>query len=111
MLRENPKDEIHTLTGPASIGFTEIAKIISRGTGRTVNYVQVSPETIRETLKGMGAGDWAAQVMMDYSNAYSEGWGDIVTNDVKTITGHKARSFQEFFDKVMSKMFKQTATY
>ena len=47
--------------------------------------------------------------MMDYSKAYSNNWGDYTNNDVETITGHKARSFQQFVDEVMVWGFQQPA--
>jgi hypothetical protein len=38
--------------------------------------------------------------MVDYSKAYANNWGDFTTTDVKTITGHEARSFDQFTNEV-----------
>ena len=99
--------EILNPTGASSITFAEAAAIISKGIGKPVNYIPVSIEAVGEAMRTMGAGEWNAQLMMDYSRAYSANWGDYINNDVETITGKKARSFQQFFDEVMSPGFKQ----
>lgn len=99
--------EIYSPTGASSITFTEAASIISKGIGKPVNYIPVPLEAVGEALRSMGQSEWVAQLMMDYSKAYSAGWGDYTNNDVETITGKKSRSFQQFFDEVMSWGFKQ----
>ena len=99
--------EIINPTGASSITFNEAAAIISKGIGKPVNYIPISIEAVGEGMRSMGAGEWNAKVMMDYAKAYSENWGDYTNKDVETITGHKARSFQEFFDEVLSWGFKQ----
>lgn len=99
--------KIYSPTGASSITFTEAAAIISKGIGKQVNYVPVPLEAVGEAMRSMGQGEWVARLMMDYSKAYSEGWGNYTNNDVETITGHQSRSFQQFFDEVMSWGFKQ----
>lgn len=94
-------------TGASSITFTEAAAIISKGIGKPVNYIPVSIEAVGEALISMAQGEWVARLMMDYSKAYSQNWGDYTTNDVETITGHKSRSFQQFFDEVLNWGFNQ----
>ncbi len=101
--------KIYNPTGPSSITFTEASAIISKGIGKPVNYVPISNEAVGEAICSMGQGEWAAKLMMDYSTAYSANWGDYTNNDVETITGNKSRSFQQFFDEVMSFGFKQPA--
>lgn len=98
--------EIYNPTGASSITFSEAANIISKGIGKSANYVSIPIPAVGEALRSMGAGEWVAKLMMDYSTAYSAGWGDYTNNDVETITGHKARSFQQFFDEVLSWGFK-----
>ncbi|MEJ7828297.1 MAG: SDR family oxidoreductase [Segetibacter sp.] len=98
--------EIYNPTGASSISFSEAAAIISKGIEKPVNYISIPIETVGEALRSMGQGEWVAQLMMDYSKAYSANWGDYTNNDVETITGHPSRSFQQFFDEVMSWGFK-----
>jgi len=95
-------NKIFTLTGPESMNFTNAAQILSESTGKQINYVPVPLEAVREAILGMGWGEWGAQIMVDYSKAYSEGWGDFTNDDVETITGHGSRSFKQFADDVLS---------
>lgn len=98
--------KIYAPTGFSSISFNEAAGIISKGIGKPVNYIPVSLQAVEDAMKSLGADEWGAKLMVDYSEAYSSGWGDYTNNDVETITGHPSRSFQQFFDEVMSWGFK-----
>jgi len=92
----------YTPTGPESIAFSDMSQVISRSLGKQVNYIPVPIEAVGEAIINSGWGEWFAKVMMDYSKAYAEGWGDFVNDDVESITGNKSRSFKGFFDEVMS---------
>lgn len=94
-------NKIFTPTGPASISFYDAADIMTESLGKKVNYIPVSIEAVGEAIRASGWGEWGAQVMMDYSKAYSQGWGDFTNDDVKTITGKTARSFKNFFEEAM----------
>lgn len=96
--------------GPSSIGFAEVAQVISHGVGKPVNYVPVPVESVGPAVQQMTGSEWFGQVMMDYSRAYSQGWGDFVNDDVQKVTGHPARSFQQFYDEVMGPAFGQQPT-
>lgn len=109
LLEGGHENKIYTPTGPESISFSEIAKIIGGGIQKDVTYVPVPEEAVRKAILDMGWGEWGAQIMVDYSKAYSEGWGDFTTQDVETITGNKPRSYKQFFDEVLSWGFKQPA--
>jgi uncharacterized protein YbjT (DUF2867 family) len=94
--------KIYAPTGANTISFDDVASIISKGIGKPVQYIPVSPQDVGESVRSTGGSEWFTQLMIDYSMAYSSGWGDYTTNDVEIITGHKARSFQQFFDEVLS---------
>lgn len=103
------ENKIYNPTGPASITFSEVAKMIAEGIESPVNYIAVPLEAVGDAIRKAGWGEWSAQMMMDYSKAYSNGWGDFINNDIETITGKKPRSFQNFFNEVMSYGLKQRA--
>ncbi len=97
--------KIYTPTGPASISFQDIAGIIGKVIGKEVTYTPVSLDAVKQAIIEMGWGEWGGQIMSDYSKAYSEGWGDFVTDDVETITGNKPRSFEQFAKEVLAHAF------
>jgi NAD(P)H dehydrogenase (quinone) len=95
-------DQIVDLTGPESIDFGAAAATLSAALGRPVDYVAVPPEAVAAAIRDMGLGDWMADVLRDYSQAYSENWGDFTTGEVARMTGHPARSFADFAREVLA---------
>jgi uncharacterized protein YbjT (DUF2867 family) len=91
---------IYELTGPESISYADVAKLLGEALGREVKYVPVTPEQVRESIVKRGWGEWAAGIMADYSAAYAKGWGDFTTTFVEKIAGHPARSYATFLREV-----------
>ena len=96
------KNKIFTPTGPDSLTFKNAAAILSNVLGRDIEYSPTTIEAVGQSIIEAGWGEWGADVMMDYSKAYSDGWGDFTTNDVKEITGKEARSFDQFSREVLA---------
>lgn len=90
------------LTGPASIDYHAVAAAIGRGLGREVTYVPVPPEAVADAVRKMGADEWMAGILRDYSAAYARGFGDFTTDDVKKLTGHAPRSIDDFVREVLA---------
>ena len=109
LLEGGHANKIYTPTGPESISFSEIAKTIEDGLHMHVKYVPIQLDDVRKAILDMGWGAWGAQLMVDYSRAYSNNWGDLTTQDVETITGNKPRSYRQFVEEVLSLGFKLTA--
>jgi len=49
-----------------------------------------------------GLDDWISTLMRDYSQAYSEGWGDFVTENVERMTAHPPRDVDQFVREVLA---------
>lgn len=88
--------EVLTLTGPQSISFDEVAHAAGEAFGRPVGYTPVDHSLVREGAVAAGMGEWMADLVHDYGVAYSTGWGDFVTDDVKRVLGRPPRSISEF---------------
>jgi uncharacterized protein YbjT (DUF2867 family) len=101
LIHGGQENKILTPTGPEPISFGQVAELISKKLGRDVNYIKISPDDVRKAIIDMGWGEWGGDVMAGYSKAYSEGWGDFITDDVKLITGKEPRSFENFYDEVL----------
>lgn len=101
LLNEGHENKIYTPTGPESISFNEVAEIISQELSKPVAYVPTSIQAVGEAIIAAGWGEWGADVMMNYSKAYAEGWGNFTTDDVETMTGKKARNFRLFCQEVL----------
>ncbi len=90
------------LTGPSSISFHDAATTLSSVLGRTITYIPVPPAAVFSSIQELGWGDWMAGILRDYSQAYSDGWGDYTTDGVARLTGHPARSFEDFTREVFA---------
>lgn len=84
------------LTGSDSINYAEVAAVISELSGKSVEYVPVSPNDMYAMIEGAGWGDWMAAMVQGYGQAYASGWGDFTTSNVEEITGKQPHSFREF---------------
>jgi uncharacterized protein YbjT (DUF2867 family) len=102
LLDRNHAGKTYSLTGPASITWHTVAQVFTTALGRPVKYIPIPSEGVAEAIRKMGWGEWAAGVMRDYSAAYGSGWGDFVTEDVRRLTGHPARSIEQFAREVLA---------
>lgn len=86
----------YVLTGPESISFHDVARGLSKALGKEVKYVNVPLAAARETMIGMGLPGWGADAFCEYFHNFSEGGGDMVTDDVERLLGKPARSYETF---------------
>jgi uncharacterized protein YbjT (DUF2867 family) len=86
----------YTLTGPASISMHQVAAAIGEAIGKAVKYVPVTVEAQRQSILQMGMDEWMANLLGDYSTAYSANWGDLVTDDFQRVMGKTPRSIAQF---------------
>jgi uncharacterized protein YbjT (DUF2867 family) len=88
--------ETFVLTGPASIGFADVAAILSEVAGRTVEYVPVPHEAAIEAMVALGMPRWIAEGYAELSAGFEQGYADLVTENVKRLSGHEPRDFERF---------------
>lgn len=101
-VRDDFDNQIIELSGPESISLHEVAKALSEVSGRTISYVPVTPEAVRESMLRAGQDDWISTLMRDYAQAYGQGWGDFVTDEVERMTGHAPRNVDQFVREVLA---------
>jgi uncharacterized protein YbjT (DUF2867 family) len=89
-------NSVYELSGPASISFHDIAATLGELTGRPIAYIAITPDEVAAMLLSYGFDEWHANLLREYSAAYGDGWGDLVTGNVEALTGHAARSFRQF---------------
>ncbi|MCQ3977942.1 MAG: SDR family NAD(P)-dependent oxidoreductase [Anaerolineae bacterium] len=86
----------YILTGPAAISFHDVASTFSKVLGKDVSYVSVPGEAALQSMVGMGLPEWIAKGYVELSEGFSENFANRVTENVATLTGHPARSFEQF---------------
>lgn len=78
------------------MSFAEVAHRLTRILGDPVDYSPVPDETKRETLLDHGLPAWNADLIIEYLQAYADGWGDFATSDFADIVGHPPRDVDDF---------------
>lgn len=93
---EGHESRSYILTGPEAISFNDIAKIFSKVLDKEVNYVNVSGDASFQAMTGMGISEWIAKGYVELSEGFSENFANSTTKNVEILTGHPARSFEQF---------------
>jgi uncharacterized protein YbjT (DUF2867 family) len=88
--------KIYTLTGPQALSFDDVARILSQQTGRQIRHVRVSPDAVRAALLAMGVAAWFADDMAKLHSMLAAGYEDVVTDDVRAVTGTPPRTLAQF---------------
>lgn len=86
----------YILTGPEAISFHDIAATFSKVLGKEVRYVNVPHEAALQSMLDMGFPEWIVQGYGELMQGFSEGFASRSTDNVATLTGHPARSFEQF---------------
>ena len=86
----------YVLTGPAAISFHDVAATFSAVIGRDITYVPVPGEASLQSMTAMGFPDWVSRGFIELSEGFSEGFASQITGNVATLTGHPARSFEQY---------------
>ena len=97
-LREGTGRDVraYDLTGPAALGYTEVAKLLTRELGREVQYVD--PSVIRFLWRRIRAGEGFGKVavMAGIYTTARLGLADRVTDDVRRVLGREPRGLSAF---------------
>jgi uncharacterized protein YbjT (DUF2867 family) len=84
-------DKAFNLTGPEALDYSEAAALISEVIGQPVAYQAIDDETFIGNLVGAGVPEVYARFLASIFYPVREGWTAVVTDDVRTLTGHPAR--------------------
>ncbi len=64
--------------------------------GKKINYVNISDEDARKSMKSMGMGDWLIDDMVKFYSAGGAGHASLTTKTVEQIIGQKTTFFLQF---------------
>jgi NAD(P)H dehydrogenase (quinone) len=86
---DGPNQAWH-LTGPRAVSFTEIARILG------VPYLNLSPRAAARALRNRGASTFEVEHALRMGVYFAAGADTQVTDAVASLTGHPARSIEDF---------------
>ena len=88
--------QAYTLTGPESLTYDELAKELSEVLGRSISHISLSPADLKHGMLAEGMPEALADRMLDLERYYREGQANRITNDIKQVTGHEPRRFEQY---------------
>ncbi len=103
---EGHENKTYNLTGPEAITHYQMADFLSAALHKTVHFVDTSDEVMHGALLKAAFPLWQADGLIEDYAHYRNHEAAIVTQDVQQITGHPARSFEQFA-KDYAAIFKQ----
>jgi uncharacterized protein YbjT (DUF2867 family) len=86
----------YALTGPEALTFGGVADRIAKASGRPVVHDDVTTDAWVDRLRAAGMPDDYAQLLGGLLAVVREGDGATPTGDVERVTGHRARSFDDY---------------
>jgi uncharacterized protein YbjT (DUF2867 family) len=88
--------QIYRLTGPGLISNYDVAAVLSSLLGRAITYRELTFEENRDAMIRAGVPAAIAEMNAQAFTLTAEGDAEWVTDDVPSLLGRPARSFQEF---------------
>lgn len=88
--------QTYEITGPESLSYADVAATLSRVLGKPVKYVDVPPETARDSMLKAGMPAWNADAVTELYGAFATGQFGYTTDSVERITGQPPIPFERF---------------
>ena len=87
---------IYDVTGPASVTHEQVASVLSRLSGKSIQHVNVTSEEVEKGLVAAGIPQFAARSVRELDEETSRGYHAIVTTTVTNLTGRVPLSAEDF---------------
>jgi len=92
---------IFDVTGPAPVTHEEIASILSRLSGKSIQHVNVTPNEVEKGLVAAGIPEFAARSVRELDEEASRGYQAIVTPTVTNLTGKVPMPVEDFLQRTV----------
>ncbi|MBE9463370.1 SDR family oxidoreductase [Dyadobacter subterraneus] len=96
--------KIYNLTGPESLTHHEMAEKLSATLGRKIEFIDITPKALKQTLLHVGFPEWQAEGLVEDYAHYKLGEASEVKFGVREAIGNEAKSF-DYFVKDYASMF------
>jgi len=83
-------------TGPETLSYAEAAAVLSKVLGRQITFHRLTFEEQKQAMIDVGIPENIAHMSAQAVTLFAEGDSDWITDDVSTILGRQARTFEQF---------------
>ncbi|MBY8962060.1 SDR family oxidoreductase [Flavobacterium sp. D11R37] len=91
--------KVYELTGPESVSYHDVAKLLTEITGRTISYPNPSPEQFKSVLTESGAPEFIADYLISVYGTIAANNVDSITDDYKKITGKEPTPIKKVLEQ------------
>jgi uncharacterized protein YbjT (DUF2867 family) len=95
LTRPGHAGKTYTLTGPEALSFDDVASILSHQAGRQISHVRRPADAVSTSLQASGVPAWFANDMAHLQSMLADGYEDVVTDDVHTVTGRSPHTLTQ----------------
>ncbi len=85
-----------TLTGDRSFTYAEVAAAASAAFGREVTYERQTLAQVEQILRKSGQPDWHVDILLQFNEAFIQGWGNEVSDVVRRVLERPARTLETY---------------
>ncbi len=89
-------NEAFGLTGPELLDHSQVAELISNAAGRTIEFIDIDPEELKQTLLGIGLPADYTEFLLLILGFLKAGYSAVLTNSVQDILGREPISFKQY---------------
>jgi NAD(P)H dehydrogenase (quinone) len=95
LINDGHENAIYTETGTEAITYSEVAAAMTEVFGKSIEFVDLTPEQWYEHILKMGVPEPVARTSISSVKASRAGEFSLLTDDYETITGRKPRTFKQ----------------
>jgi uncharacterized protein YbjT (DUF2867 family) len=93
--------KVFEISGPQAFSYAEVAMEISRATGRSVQYVNLTPQQMLSAMVGAGMPEARATAVLELDEYYRMGKGSASDRALRLLLGSKApRTLQSYLQEI-----------
>ncbi|WP_009634533.1 SDR family oxidoreductase [Synechocystis sp. PCC 7509] len=96
LITSGHEGQSYTITGSEALSHSQAAAILSQVLGRTINYVDVPEDPVRQGMQGAGMPEPTVNALLELYASYKAGQAATVSPAVEQVTGKQPISFEQF---------------
>ncbi|TVL88006.1 NAD(P)H-binding protein [Streptomyces sp. SAJ15] len=99
LTRDGHAGRVYELSGPRGLTFREATETIARATGRTIDYVELTPDEYRAELRGLGYPEPFVRAFSALFDLHREGHTSEPVDGVRQVLGREPRAFEAYVER------------
>lgn len=96
LIDQKHENKTYDLTGPEALSHDDLAKKLSKVTGRNIQFIDIPSEVLGEMVRKIGFPEWQADGLVEDYAHYKRGEAAEIMPGVFNATGFQPRSFDAF---------------